>query len=152
MDCTPFCSAHRYSVSSPHLPHFSFLHHFYPLSPLFLVLLLLYLSAFSLLLGESFLLVLPFGKRSCLCNNEKVKGISRTSSSPPFPLFFPHPVPSLFPLGGMAVMFNQRDRDRMFHRDKVNRTARGLTKLLTPRQPNMNKRCGQFFFHGTVPL
>ena len=49
-------------------------------------------------------------------------------------------------------MFNQRDRDRMFHRDKVNWTARGLTKLLTPRQPNMNKRCGQFFFHGTVPL
>lgn len=53
-------------------------------------------------------------------------------------------------------MFNQRDRDRLFHRDKVNGTMRGLTKLLTPRRLNMNKRCTRFFYlfffprHGTT--
>lgn len=59
---------------------------------------------------------------------------------------------SLRSLRGLAVMFNQRDRDRTFHRDKVNGTVRGLTKLLTPRQLNMNKRCDHFFFsrHSTT--
>lgn len=45
---------------------------------------------------------------------------------------------------GLKVMFNQRDSDRTFPRDKVNRTMRGLTKLLTPQQLNMNKRCALF--------
>lgn len=87
-----------------------------------------------------------FIRRPCLFNEERMKGSSRTSYSlshrrslSPFP-------PDL------AVMFNQRDRDRTFHRDKVNGTVKGWTKLLTPRQLNMNKRCPPFFLRHCTTL
>lgn len=100
-----------------------------PLSALFSVLLALPCSA------------LVFGERPCLFNDERMKGSSSVLS---LHSSF-HPLLSPFPRG-LAVMFNQRDKDRTFHRDKVNGTMRGLTKLLTPRQLNMNKRCARFFF------
>lgn len=95
-----------------------------------------------------------FLQRPCLFNDERTRreplsvypSPPISISSSPCPLSSPR---------GRAVMCNQRDRDRTFHRDKVNRTMRGLTKLLTPRQLNMNKRCARcvcvcFFFQGAA--
>lgn len=148
MDCTPFCYAHRYSVCGPHLLRPS------PLFPSFFIAFILRLPCSSSPSSPShsvpFLswfrlapfFIFYFLQRPCLFNDERTRRepLSVYPSSPisisssPCPLSSPR---------GRAVMCNQRDRDRTFHRDKVNRTMRGLTKLLTPRQLNMNKRCAR---------
>lgn len=145
MDCTPFCYAHRYSVCGPHLLRPS------PLFPSFFIAFILRLPPpplpFTLCLFCLGFVLHPFLffiflQRPCLFNDERTRreplsvypSPPISISSSPCPLSSPR---------GRAVMCNQRDRDRTFHRDKVNRTMRGLTKLLTPRQLNMNKRCAR---------
>lgn len=108
----------------------------------YLPLLSLSLCAFSVLVSSCTLFYFYFLQRPCLFNDERTRreplsvypSPPISISSSPCPLSSPR---------GRAVMCNQRDRDRTFHRDKVNRTMRGLTKLLTPRQLNMNKRCAR---------
>lgn len=143
MDCTPFCYAHRYSVCGPHLLRPS------PLFPSFFIAFILRLPPpplpFTLCLFCLGFVLHPFlffiFYRGHVCLTMKGRGGNLFPSILPlqYPSLLPH-VPSP-PPRGRAVMCNQRDR--AFHRDKVNRTMRGLTKLLTPRQLNMNKRCAR---------
>lgn len=137
MDRAPFCSAHRYTCASS-LP---LLHFISPLYPFYAIFLLLSVSAPFPSGSCHFPLAFVSGQTPRWINNVRMKGASVPSSPPsiPFPSTLRGP-------RGVAVMFNQSDRDRTFHRDKVNRTMRGLTKLLTPRQLNMNKRCARFRF------
>lgn len=129
MDCTPFCSAHRPSASLPPL-------------------LLFHLSSCSLS-SSACPDKAAFFLHSSWPGSMKATFVDWWKDKRKLWNLFLSIVPSFYSLPSsrcsLGVMFNQRDRDRTFDRDKVNGKVRAMTKLLTPWPQNMNKRCATFF-------